>query len=42
MAAKGLEMYVGLFQRESLDGVKLSEMDEPAILAMGVDRCVAS
>lgn len=40
LAAKGLEMYVGLFQRESLDGAKLCEMDEPSILAMGVDRYV--
>jgi len=42
LAARGLDMYIGLFQRESLDGARLSELDEPAILEMGLDRALCS
>jgi hypothetical protein len=38
LTARGLDMYIDLFQRESLDGARLSELDEPAILEMGLDR----
>jgi len=38
LSAKGLDMYVGLFQRKVLDGTKLAELDEPALLALGLDR----
>jgi hypothetical protein len=40
LAAKGLDMYVGLFQRESLDGARLCEMDPTSLLAMGLDGFV--
>ena len=40
LSAKGLEVYVDLFKRLSLDGANLCEMDEPALLDMGLDRSV--
>jgi hypothetical protein len=38
LSAKGLDMYVGVFQREVLDGARLADMDESALLALGLDR----
>ena len=38
LAAKGLDMYVALFQRLTLDGAKLCELDEQCLVAMGIDR----
>jgi len=42
LSAKGLEVYVDLFKRLSLDGANLCEMDEPALLDMGLDRALCS
>jgi hypothetical protein len=42
LSAKGLDMYVSVFQREVLDGARLAEMDESALLALGLDRGLCS
>jgi hypothetical protein len=41
LSANGLEMYVGLFQREALDGGKLALLDEAALVSLGIDATLS-
>jgi len=42
LAAKGMDVYVHLFQSLCLDGANLSKLDETALLHIGLDRALCS
>lgn len=42
LVARGRDGLVGLFERECLDGAKLSVMDEAALLDLGLDRALCA